>query len=85
MKKALLTIGILALLVLGTIVAILYAKGYQFGFGNGHPEVSGTGLLVATSTPDGAQVFVDGHLTTATNNTINLAPGTYSVKIQKDG
>lgn len=85
MKKLLATLGILAFLALGTIAAALYGKGYRFGFGNGRPEVTGTGLLVATSTPDGAQVQVDGHLTTATNNTINLAPGTYDVQIQKDG
>jgi hypothetical protein len=29
--------------------------------------------------------MVNGHLTTATNNTINLAPGEYDVEIQKDG
>src|SRR5579872_2180296 len=85
MKKVLIYVGIFAFLVLGTIVAILYGKGYQFGFGNGRPEVTGTGLLVATSTPDGAQVLVDGHLTTATNNTINLAPGSYKITIEKDG
>src|SRR5579872_1848765 len=85
MKKVLIYVGIFAFLVLGTIVAILYGKGYQFGIGNGKPEVNGTGLLVATSTPDGAQVLVDGHLTTATNNTINLAPDSYDVQIQKDG
>ncbi len=85
MKRLLTYTGILAFLVLGTVVAILYGKGYEFGFGKGGPEVTGTGLLVATSTPDGARVLVDGHLTTATNNTINLAPGTYDVKIEKDG
>ncbi len=85
MKKALVTLGILAFLALATIVVILYGKGYQFGFGKGGPEVTDTGLLVATSTPDGAQVLIDGHLTTATNNTINLAPGSYDIKIQKDG
>lgn len=76
---------VLIFLALGTIAVILYGKGYQFGFGNGRPQVTGTGLLVATSTPDGAQVLVDGHLTTATNNTINLQPGTYDIQIVKDG
>lgn len=84
-KQLLLSLGILVFLTLTTIIVILYGKGYRFGFGNGHPEVVGTGLLVATSVPDGAQVFVNDHLTTATNNTINLFPGTYDVKIQKDG
>jgi len=84
-KQLLISLVVLIFLGLGTTAVILYGKGYQFGFGNGRPEVTGTGLLVATSTPDGAQVLVDGHLTTATNNTINLAPGSYDVKIQKDG
>lgn len=84
-KQLLISLGVLVFLILGTIGVILYGRGYQFGFGNGRPEVSGTGLLVATSTPDGAQVFINGHLSTATNNTINLTPGAYDVKIVKDG
>lgn len=84
-KQLLISLGILLLLAFGTIIVTLYGRGYRFGFGNGRPEVTGTGLLVATSTPDGAQVFVDGHLSTATNNTINLAPGSYDIKIVKDG
>lgn len=64
---------------------ILYGKGYRFGFGEGKIGFSETGLLVATSSPNGAQVFVDGHLTTATDNTINLRPGTYAIKIYKEG
>lgn len=84
-KQLLISLSVLVLLALGTVAVILYGKGYQFGFGNGRPEVTGTGLLVATSTPDGAQVLVNSHLTTATNNTINLAPGSYDIKIQKDG
>ncbi len=68
-----------------TALVVLYGRGYRFGFGKGVPSLSGTGLLVATSSPDGAQVLVNGHLTTATANTINLAPGTYNVKIVKEG
>ena len=76
-------------MILGTIAAILYANGYRFeigGNGTGNFKfIEGTGLLVATSRPDGARVIVNDHLTTATNNTINLAPGVYEVKIEKDG
>lgn len=68
-----------------TTFVVFYGRGYRFDFGKGAPNLSGTGLLVATSSPDGAQVFVNGHLTTATANTINLAPGTYDVKIVKEG
>src|ERR1700750_2030043 len=79
------TIIILALILLGTAIGIYYAEGYRFDLGNPKSILQGTGLLVLTSHPDGARVIVNGHLTTATNNTINLAPGTYSVQIQKDG
>ena len=85
MKKITIPIVIVLFLLIGTVTAVLYGKGYRFGFTNGRPDLSGTGLLVTTSTPDGAQVFVNGHLTTATNNTINLSPGTFNVEIVKQG
>ena len=86
MKKQLLVpISILFFLLLGTVIVVLYGKGYRFNFEKGRPDFNGTGLLVATSVPDGAQVFINGHLTTATDNTINLAPGEYDVKIFKEG
>lgn len=86
MRKEVIFSGLIILFILiGTIIAVLFGKGYRFGFGGNGPIVSGTGLLVATSSPDGAQVFINGHLTTATDNTINLAPGEYEVKIFKDG
>ncbi|MDE2025066.1 MAG: PEGA domain-containing protein [Patescibacteria group bacterium] len=83
--QVLISLGILLFILIGTGLVIIYGKGYQINFTHGRPEIAGTGLLVTTSTPDGAQVFVNDHLTTATNNTINLAPGTYRVKIFKDG
>src|SRR5476651_1536609 len=76
---------ILLFMLTATAIVVLYGRGYRFGFDKGSPNLSGTGLLVATSSPDGAQVFVNNHLTTATANTINLAPGTYDVKISKEG
>lgn len=76
---------IISFILLATTLVVFYGKGYRFGFGQGKPDFFGTGLLVATSQPNGAQVFVDGHLTTATNNTLNLTPGEYTIKIFKDG
>lgn len=88
MKRILISGIVIGLFIsLGSIAAILYAKGYRFdpsGKNNGK-IIEGTGLLVATSHPDGARVLVNDHLTTATNNTINLAPGEYEVRIEKDG
>lgn len=87
MKRVLLTTGvILPLIILATIGAILYGRGYRFSTGEDLPQmIAGTGLLVVTSNPDGARVYVDGELKTATNNTINLRPGEYDVSVQKDG
>lgn len=84
-RQILISLFILLFLGVGTAIAILYGKGYRLDFTGTKSILKGTGLLVATSTPDGAQVLVNDHLTTATNNTINLAPGHYKVKIFKDG
>ncbi len=88
MKKILPLILIVLFIIVGGLIAIFYANGYRFQFGGGTGTLKfleGTGLLVATSKPDGARVVINEHLTTATNNTINLSPGTYDVKIEKDG
>ncbi|MBP7832168.1 MAG: PEGA domain-containing protein [Candidatus Levybacteria bacterium] len=79
------TLLILLLILVGTGVGIYYARGYRFDPQNPKAILQGTGLLVLTSRPDGARVYVDDTLTTATNNTINLQPGTYNVRIEKDG
>ena len=84
-KKIIIYTVILSFLILGTILVILYGKGYRFNLDQGKVGVSGTGLLVATSSPDSAGIYINGHLTTATNNTINLEPGQYYVKIVKAG
>ncbi len=84
-KQHVFSIFVFTLLVLATVGVVLYGKGYRFGFDSGKPALKGTGLLVVKSLPDGAQVFVDGKLKTATDNTINLAPGEYSIKIAKAG
>lgn len=84
-KQLAISLLLMALMVLATAGVILYGMGYRFSLNKGTPAVSGTGLLVATSAPDGAQVFINDHLTTATDNTINLEPGEYNVKIFKEG
>lgn len=68
---------------LGGYTAIQLAKGYKFDFTR--RSFRPTGLLVATSVPDGAQIYLNGKLTSATNNTISLSPSTYGVEIKKEG
>ncbi|HZE86674.1 MAG TPA: PEGA domain-containing protein [Methylomirabilota bacterium] len=84
-RQIAISLFVLFLLVISTILVILYGKGYRFGFQQGEPKLSKTGILQVTSKPTGAQVYVDGHLTTATDNSLNLTPGKYTIKISKDG
>lgn len=84
-RNILISLAIMAFLIGATIIVVYYGKGYRFGFDKGKLEFAGTGLFVATSNPDGAEVFVNGHLTTATDSTVNLAPGEYDIKISKEG
>jgi len=67
------------------VVAILYARGFRLQNNKDTIALGPTGLLVANSDPTGAQVFVEGELKTATDNSISLPPGTYNVTIKKEG
>ena len=86
MKKQLtVSLFILLFLIIGTIILIFYGQGYRIGFNKGSPSLDATGILSAESIPKGAQVYVNDHLTATTNNSINLAPGQYTIKISKEG
>lgn len=84
-KQIIIPLSIFLFLIISTILVVLYGKGYRITFQKDQPKIAKTGLLVANSSPNGAQVFIDDHLTTATDNTINLPPGIYDIKIQKEG
>jgi len=78
-------LGLLTLFVVGILGLFLslYARGYRF---DGQTlRFKPSGLLVVKSDPSGAQVFVNGELSTATDTTLSLAPGTYDVSIRKEG
>lgn len=82
-RRVLYTFVSAAIILTGTLVAIRFARGNfrvtRQGF------IPQTGLLSANSFPTGAEVKINGRLVTATDDTIYLAPGTYSVEITKDG
>lgn len=82
-RRTLITLAIAIILILGTYTAIQFAKGYRPNFKT--REIQGTGLLVVNSLPEGAQVFLNGKLTTATDDTLNLLPEEYEIEIKKDG
>ncbi|MBI2049713.1 PEGA domain-containing protein [Candidatus Roizmanbacteria bacterium] len=84
-KQIIIYLSTFLLLILITVLLIFYGKGYIFDFQKGKIEISVNGLLAATSQPDGAGIYINDHLTSATNNTISLSPGEYDVKIVKEG
>jgi len=82
-KRIFLFTGVLISISLAAFLIIKIASGYR-------PDLAKrtfqpTGLLVATSIPNGASVYIDGKLKTATDNTLNLTPGEYDIEIKKDG
>jgi len=83
-KSLLIILFVFLFVIVGTIIAITIGRGYQINLNNG-VELKATGLLSATSVPKGASVYINDRLITATDDTINLSPGSYLVKIVKDG
>jgi hypothetical protein len=91
MAKVRLIVFVLTLIIVGlagTFVSF-YARGYRLNFTalftKGEVKFQPNGILVIKSEPDGASVFIDGELKTATNATVSIAPGTYDVEVKKDG
>ncbi|KKR80292.1 MAG: hypothetical protein UU73_C0007G0002 [Candidatus Daviesbacteria bacterium GW2011_GWA1_41_61] len=83
-KRFLITLITLLLIIAGAGIAIALTKGYTFSSKEG--RLVGTGIISVTSLPDGASVYIDGHLATATNaNISNLPPHKYKMKVIKDG
>ncbi len=85
MAKFRLLFFLLTILVVGIFGYFLsfYAKGYRLDTKTF--KFLPNGILVLKSNPDGAQIFINGELKTATNATINLAPNTYDISVRKDG
>lgn len=85
MTKFRVLIFLVTLSVVGVVAYFVsfYARGYRFSIEK--LEFEPNGLLVLKSDPDGAQIFVNGELKTATNATVPIPPGTYDVAVRKDG
>ncbi|MBI2085988.1 PEGA domain-containing protein [Candidatus Daviesbacteria bacterium] len=83
-KRFIITIVTLLVIAVVAGIAILFAKGYTFS--QKEKRIVGTGIITVSSEPDAASVYIDGHLTTATNATVpSLPPKDYSVKVVKEG
>ena len=84
-KKSIIIITLVLLFITGSTYLIsLYAQGYQFSLKKG-ASLTATGILSVTSQPKAASVYINNRLVTATDDTINLTPDTYVIKIAKDG
>lgn len=71
------------LLIAVASVIIAIGRGYRVDTIKG--TLTSTGILLATSDPDAAQVLVDGKFSGATNSNITLEPNWYEVTIRKEG
>lgn len=82
-RRIYVNLAILTFLIVGTLVAIKFAKGYRPNLKE--RSIQGTGLLSLTSYPKTARVTINDKLTTVTDDKLYLVPSTYTVKIEKDG
>jgi hypothetical protein len=83
-KRLIITLITLLVIAISASIAIFLAKGYSFS--PSEKRIVGSGIVTIKSEPDAASVFIDGHLTTATNATISsLTPKTYTIKVVKEG
>lgn len=84
-KSLTIIFSVFLFVILGTYIVTLIARGYRPSLQPSGLSFDATGLLSATSKPKSASVYVNNSLITATDDTINLSPGNYLIKIVKDG
>lgn len=76
---------LITLIMVGGIglFASYYARGYKFDLKT--LKFQPNGILVLKSEPDGASVYINGELKTATNATISLSPELMMSRLKKTG
>ncbi len=88
-KKEILQLIITGLSLITLTTAIfLYAGGYRLKKDEDKSGIvlKSTGLVSVKSIPQGASVYINGVLATATNNTISgVEPGKHTIKVVKNG
>ena len=67
--------------IIGYFVSLI-ARGYRFDIDKF--RFFPNGILVAKSDPDGASIYVNGDLKTATNTNIKLSPNSYNIEVKKE-
>lgn len=80
------TILTLLAIMFSTTVLFLYTSGFRIEKKEEKIDVKQTGMISAKSVPEGASVYLDDVLTTATNDTIpGINPGKHILRIYKKG
>lgn len=74
-------------ILLLTAGIFLYTAGYRVSKDREAPiDITKTGMVSAKSLPEGANVYLNGELKTATDGTISgITPGNYNLRIIKNG
>lgn len=68
---------------LGSYLLFLYAQGYRLD--GKDLTVKPSGLLIAKSNPEGAQILINQETKGITNTNLSLLPETYDITIKKEG
>jgi hypothetical protein len=74
---------ILALFIVILIVIIAYARGYRVDIQKG--TVTSTGIIAISSSPQAAQVYVNGISKGITDLHLTLPYGKYAIEVKKEG
>ena len=84
MKRLIIFFGSLVFIFLIALTLVFYGSGYRLDVNE--RKIEGTGILNISSTPSGAEVFIDGELRGTTEADItNLQPGKYKITLVKEG
>lgn len=84
-RRSLILIALVGFFIISfTYLISIFARGYRFSLKNGF-TLDPTGIISTVSYPKGASVYINDKLITATDDTFNLSPGVYNLKISKNG
>lgn len=74
----------LAFIISSTTIIFLWAKGYTVN--RETRRIEKVGMISVKSTPEGARIYLDGALASATNTTIgSLKSGNHKLRVEKEG
>jgi len=82
-KNTALTIFTVCIILLVSGIIIAYGRGYRFD--TKQKSFGSTGIISVTSDPTGATITIDSKKVGATNTTVTIKPGWYTVGISKEG